>query len=107
MAGIGGPLSWVEASRRGVLELDRVVAENPGEDLILLGYSGGNRVVHEWLILAPICLTVLLLLVCFLILSVLAVGASSGFLAWAGLGFVASVLALSRIVRFGVRRWVM
>ena len=38
MAGIGGPLSWVEASRRGVAELDRIVAENPGEDLILLGY---------------------------------------------------------------------
>ena len=49
LAGIGGPLSWVEASRRGVLELDRVVSENPDEDLILLGYSGGNRVVHEWL----------------------------------------------------------
>ena len=49
LAGIGGPLSWVEASRRGVAELDRIVAENPGEDLILLGYSGGNRGVHDWL----------------------------------------------------------
>lgn len=49
MAGIGGPLSWAESSRRGVAELDRIVSENPGEQLILVAYSGGNRVVHDWL----------------------------------------------------------
>lgn len=48
MATIGGPLSWTVAAHHGVLELDRIARENP-EPLILIGYSGGNRVIHDWL----------------------------------------------------------
>ena len=49
MARIGGPLSWTDAAHRGVLAIDRMLAENPGEQVVLLGYSGGCKVVHDWL----------------------------------------------------------
>lgn len=49
MAGIGGNQSWTNAAHRGVLHLDKIVAAHPAEKLILLGYSGGCRVVHDWI----------------------------------------------------------
>ena len=49
MATVGGPLSWVNAAYRGVLAVDNILADHPGEKIILLGYSGGCRVVHDWL----------------------------------------------------------
>lgn len=49
MAGIGGNLSWIDASRQGVEEIDSILSSNPEEKFILLGYSGGCRVIHEWL----------------------------------------------------------
>lgn len=53
MAGIGGPRSWTVAAHLGVLDLDRIAAEHPGEQLVLLGYSGGCRVIHDWLDTRP------------------------------------------------------
>lgn len=49
MAGVGGGMSWTSAAHRGVLDLDKIFADHPGERVILLGYSGGCRVVHDWL----------------------------------------------------------
>lgn len=49
MATVGGSHSWVESSRIGVVDVDRIMREHPGSKFILLGYSGGNRVIHEWL----------------------------------------------------------
>lgn len=53
MAGIGGNLSWATAAHRGVLALDQIMADHPGEQIILLGYSGGCRVIHDWLDTRP------------------------------------------------------
>ena len=53
MAGIGGPQSWTVAAHMGVLELDKITREHPDQPLILLAYSGGNRVVHDWLDTRP------------------------------------------------------
>ena len=53
MAGIGGHLSWAAAAHHGVLALDQIMADHPGERVILLGYSGGCRVVHDWLDARP------------------------------------------------------
>lgn len=53
MATVGGPLSWVNAAYRGVLAIDNILADHPGERIILLGYSGGCRVVHDWLDTRP------------------------------------------------------
>lgn len=53
LAGMGGNLSWAVASHHGVLALDRIVADHPGEQIILLGYSGGCRVVHDWIDTRP------------------------------------------------------
>lgn len=53
MAGVGGPLSWEIAAHKGVLSLDHLVEQNPHEDLVLLGYSGGCKVVHDWLDARP------------------------------------------------------
>lgn len=53
MATIGGNMSWTNAAHHGILDLDRIVHENPGKRLILLGYSGGNRVIHDWLDYRP------------------------------------------------------
>lgn len=49
MAGVGGRTSWSVAAHMGVLDLDRIARENPDEQLVLLGYSGGCKVVHDWL----------------------------------------------------------
>jgi hypothetical protein len=49
MAGVGGTKSWDEAAAEGVRDLDWLVESHPGEPLILLGYSGGCKVIHDWL----------------------------------------------------------
>jgi pimeloyl-ACP methyl ester carboxylesterase len=49
MATVGGPLSWPDSARVGVEALDTLLRENPGEKFILVGYSGGCRVIHDWL----------------------------------------------------------
>lgn len=49
MVTIGGKYSWTEASLMGVEELDRIIDMNPERSFILLGYSGGCRVIHDWL----------------------------------------------------------
>ncbi|ADD80924.1 LysB [Rhodococcus phage ReqiPepy6] len=51
MASVGGPLSWTEASKIGVADVNRIIDthSNPGKQFILLAYSGGNRVIHEWM----------------------------------------------------------
>lgn len=49
MAGVGGPMSWANATHIGLLAVDHILTTHPGEKVILLGYSGGCRVVHEWL----------------------------------------------------------
>ena len=46
---IGGNLSWNDATRIGMGALDRILADHPGEPVVLLGYSGGCKVVHDWL----------------------------------------------------------
>ena len=53
MVGIGGRTSWAVSAHIGVLDLDRIAAEHPGEDLVQLGYSGGCRVIHDWLATRP------------------------------------------------------
>lgn len=53
MAGFGGRSSWSVSAHIGVLALDRIAAEFPDEELVLLGYSGGNRVIHDWLDTRP------------------------------------------------------
>ena len=53
MAGIGGRTSWSVSAHIGVLALDRIAADFPDEQLVLLGYSGGNRVIHDWLDTRP------------------------------------------------------
>lgn len=49
MATVGGRHSWKDSSRIGVGSINRHLANNPGKKIILLGYSGGCRVIHEWL----------------------------------------------------------
>lgn len=49
MAGVGGPLSWERAAEIGVAALDEFVDARPGVPVVLLGYSGGCRVIHDWL----------------------------------------------------------
>lgn len=53
LAGIGGHLSWAASAHHGVLHLDQLLHDHPGERVILLGYSGGCRVVHDWLDTRP------------------------------------------------------
>lgn len=53
MAGLGGNRSWANAAHAGVLDLDRIAAQHPGEQLVLLGYSGGSKVIHDWLDTRP------------------------------------------------------
>lgn len=48
MAGVGGAGSWEQNSRDGVALLVSEFADTT-EDFVLLSYSGGNRVVHEFL----------------------------------------------------------
>lgn len=51
--GIGGQSgTWAENSREGVHQMiEQVLKAN--DDVVLLGYSGGNRVVHEFLTECP------------------------------------------------------
>lgn len=49
MAGVGGTKSWDQAAAEGVQDIDAIVAAHPDEKLILLGYSGGCKVIHDWL----------------------------------------------------------
>lgn len=49
MAGVGGRKSWDEAAAEGVADLDRLAGTYAAEPLILLGYSGGCKVIHDWL----------------------------------------------------------
>lgn len=53
MAGVGGRLSWTQSVAVGLLGLDAIVDRQPDEKIVLLGYSGGCRVVHEWLETRP------------------------------------------------------
>lgn len=53
MAGIGGRTSWSVSAHIGVLSLDRIADEHADQELVLLGYSGGNRVIHDWLDTRP------------------------------------------------------
>ena len=46
---IGGPMSWTDATRIGMDEIDQILAAHPTEPIVLLGYSGGCKVVHDWL----------------------------------------------------------
>ena len=48
MAGVGGPMSWANAAHLGVISVDHLLRINPGRQAVLLGYSGGCRVVHDW-----------------------------------------------------------
>lgn len=45
---IGGNLSWTEAARIGMAAVDEILEVNPGP-VVLLAYSGGCKVVHDWL----------------------------------------------------------
>lgn len=52
MLGIGGPLSWNDASIIGVKLLTEEVQSND-EDFILLSFSGGNKPAKDWLYANP------------------------------------------------------
>lgn len=49
MATVGGNLSWSESARIGVEGIDKIIDAEPEREYILLGYSGGCKVVHDWL----------------------------------------------------------
>lgn len=50
MAMIGGNTSWDDAAREGVQMINDIVKKYPyGTRIILLGYSGGCKVIHDWL----------------------------------------------------------
>ncbi len=53
MAGVGGPLSWTVAAHHGLLSIDHLLRTHPNRQAILLGYSGGCRVVHDWVDTRP------------------------------------------------------
>lgn len=53
IAPIGGNQSWNDAAKIGVIDIDRILRENPVEPVVLLGYSGGCKVVHDWLDTRP------------------------------------------------------
>ena len=48
LMGVGGSLSWTEASRRAVMRIAQMVRDIEG-DIILIGYSAGCRPVREFL----------------------------------------------------------
>ncbi|WP_010541913.1 hypothetical protein [Dietzia alimentaria] len=48
LMGVGGPLSWPEASRRAVMRIASMVRDTD-DDIILIGYSAGTRPVREFL----------------------------------------------------------
>lgn len=49
MAMVGGNHSWRDSSQIGQAHVRNIMHDYLGEQFILLGYSGGNRVIHEWL----------------------------------------------------------
>lgn len=49
MATVGGNLSWTQSSAIGVTAISEIIDSKPERSFILLGYSGGCRVVHEWM----------------------------------------------------------
>lgn len=49
MATVGGNHSWTEASKIGVDGINAIIDDEPEREYILLGYSGGCRVIHDWL----------------------------------------------------------
>ena len=50
MAMVGGNTSWNNAAHKGVINLDGIVNHlAPDTRIILLGYSGGCKVIHDWL----------------------------------------------------------
>lgn len=49
MVTIGGRHSWAEASVIGVEGINDIIDQDPEREYILLGYSGGCRVIHDWL----------------------------------------------------------
>lgn len=49
MVTIGGRYSWTDATNIGVDGINEIIDREPERTFILLGYSGGCRVVHEWL----------------------------------------------------------
>ena len=53
IAPIGGNQSWNDAAKIGVTAIDTILRENPVEPVVLLGYSGGCKVVHDWLDTRP------------------------------------------------------
>lgn len=56
MAGIGGPTSWDDAAAEGLVLLDEIIRLRATGDtkIILLGYSGGCKVIHDWLDSRPL-----------------------------------------------------
>ena len=52
MAGVGGSGSWVENPALGLSALTEMVDGNH-HDIVLIGYSGGNRIAHEFLDTRP------------------------------------------------------
>lgn len=55
MAGIGGPTSWDDAAAEGLVLLDEIIRLRATGDtkIILLGYSGGCKVIHDWIDTQP------------------------------------------------------
>lgn len=53
IAPIGGNQSWSDAAKIGLADIDRILRENPAEPVVLMGYSGGCKVVHDWLDTRP------------------------------------------------------
>lgn len=53
MAGVGGHSTWSAGVRRGLADLRRRVDAGGtpagGDELVLLAYSGGNKIVHDFL----------------------------------------------------------
>lgn len=54
MAMVGGNTSWHNAAHGGVLDIDEAIRHlGPEDRVILLGYSGGCKVIHDWLDARP------------------------------------------------------
>lgn len=55
MAMVGGNTSWHNAAHGGVLDIDNILNQNAEFDtrVILLGYSGGCKVIRDWLDARP------------------------------------------------------
>ena len=53
MAGVGGPLPWDVAAHHGLLAIDHLLRVYPDRRIVLLGYSGGCKVIHDWVDTRP------------------------------------------------------